>query len=144
MAAASARPAPARAEVTGVTARPPALAGQARQAADPAASYQRAFPGRADQLAQVRRAIAGYLDGCGAYGEHRLRTPRPPRLGPGRSQAHRGRRSRRPGDKLPAQAQITAELGISETTTRRACRELGRLGLIRLVPGHGYYPGTLP
>jgi DNA-binding GntR family transcriptional regulator len=42
------------------------------------------------------------------------------------------------------QAQITAELGISEATARRACRELGRLGLIRLVPGHGYYPGTRP
>jgi DNA-binding GntR family transcriptional regulator len=49
-----------------------------------------------------------------------------------------------PGDKLPAQAQITAELGISPATTRRACRELTRLGLIRLVPGHGYYPGTRP
>jgi DNA-binding GntR family transcriptional regulator len=46
-----------------------------------------------------------------------------------------------PDDKLPAQAQITAELGISEATARRACRELARLGLIRLVPGHGYYPG---
>jgi DNA-binding GntR family transcriptional regulator len=45
-----------------------------------------------------------------------------------------------PGSKLPAQAQITAELGISEATVRRACRELTRLGLIRLVPGHGYYP----
>jgi DNA-binding GntR family transcriptional regulator len=49
-----------------------------------------------------------------------------------------------PGDKLPAQAQITAELGISPATARRACRELARLGLIRLVPGHGYYPGTRP
>jgi DNA-binding GntR family transcriptional regulator len=49
-----------------------------------------------------------------------------------------------PGDKLPAQAQITAELGISEATARRACRELTGLGLIRLVPGHGYYPGTQP
>ena len=49
-----------------------------------------------------------------------------------------------PGDKLPAQAQITAELGISPATTRRACRELARLGLIRLVPGHGYYPGARP
>jgi DNA-binding FadR family transcriptional regulator len=49
-----------------------------------------------------------------------------------------------PGDKLPAQAQITAELGISEDTVRRACRELVRLGLIRLVPGHGYYRGTQP
>ena len=44
-----------------------------------------------------------------------------------------------PGDKLPAQAQLTAELGISEATTRRACRELARPSLI---PGHGYYPDT--
>ena len=49
-----------------------------------------------------------------------------------------------PADKLPAQAQLTAELGISPATARRACRELARLGLIRLVPGHGYYPGTRP
>ena len=49
-----------------------------------------------------------------------------------------------PGDKLPAQAQITAELGISEATARRATRELTRLGLIRYIPGHGYYPGTRP
>jgi DNA-binding GntR family transcriptional regulator len=49
-----------------------------------------------------------------------------------------------PGDKLPAQAQITAELGISEATVRRACRELARLGLTRLVPGHGYYPEIRP
>lgn len=49
-----------------------------------------------------------------------------------------------PGDKLPAQSQITAELGVSEATARRACRELARLGLIRLVPGHGYYPGARP
>jgi DNA-binding GntR family transcriptional regulator len=47
-----------------------------------------------------------------------------------------------PGDKLPAQAQLTAELGISEDTARRACRELTRLGLIRYVPGYGYYPGS--
>jgi len=52
--------------------------------------------------------------------------------------------TRGPGDKLPAQAQITAELGISEATARRACRELTRLGLIRHIPGHGYYPGTRP
>jgi DNA-binding transcriptional MocR family regulator len=38
-----------------------------------------------------------------------------------------------PDDKLPAQAQITVELGISPATTRRACRELARLGLIRLI-----------
>jgi len=39
---------------------------------------------------------------------------------------------------------IEAEFGISEATARRACRELSRLGLIRLIPGHGYYPGTRP
>ena len=49
-----------------------------------------------------------------------------------------------PGDKLPAQAQITAELGISPATARRACRELACLGLIRYIPGHGYYPRTRP
>jgi DNA-binding GntR family transcriptional regulator len=49
-----------------------------------------------------------------------------------------------PGDKLPPQTQITAEFGISQATARRACRELTRLGLIRYVPGHGYYPGTRP
>jgi anti-sigma regulatory factor (Ser/Thr protein kinase) len=50
--------------VTGVIARPPAPAGQDQQAASPAASYQRAFPGRADQLSQVRREVAGYLGNC--------------------------------------------------------------------------------
>jgi DNA-binding GntR family transcriptional regulator len=49
-----------------------------------------------------------------------------------------------PGGKLPTQAQITAELGISPATARRASRELTRLGLIRLIPGHGYYPATRP
>jgi anti-sigma regulatory factor (Ser/Thr protein kinase) len=34
--------------------------------ASPAASYQRTFPGRADQLAQVRREIAAYLHNCPA------------------------------------------------------------------------------
>ena len=51
---APARPAPAHAEVTGETARPPA------------ASYQQDFPGRADRLSQVRREIAGYLGSCPA------------------------------------------------------------------------------
>jgi len=37
-----------------------------------------------------------------------------------------------------------AELGISHSTAHRACRELARLGLIRLVPVHGYYPRTRP
>ena len=47
-----------------------------------------------------------------------------------------------PGDKLPAQHQLTAELGISPATARRASRELSRLGLIRHIPGHGYYPAN--
>jgi len=46
-----------------------------------------------------------------------------------------------PGEKLPSQAQITAQLGISAFTARHACQELARLGLVRLVPGRGYYPG---
>jgi serine/threonine-protein kinase RsbW len=47
-----------------VTAQPPAR--QARPATSPAVSYQRTFPGRADQLAQVRREIAAYLQDCPA------------------------------------------------------------------------------
>jgi hypothetical protein len=48
-----------------------------------------------------------------------------------------------PGDELPAQHQITAELGISPATARRDCRELARLGLIHHIPGHGHgYPGS--
>lgn len=44
-----------------------------------------------------------------------------------------------PEDKLPTQAQIAATLGTSPDTARRASRELTRLGLIRYIPGHGYY-----
>ena len=51
---APARPAPAHTEVTGGTARPPA------------ASYQQDFPGRADQLSQLRREITAYLGSCPA------------------------------------------------------------------------------
>jgi anti-sigma regulatory factor (Ser/Thr protein kinase) len=51
------------ADTTGAPARPaPAHA----EAAGLAASYQQVFPGRADQLAQVRREIAGYLEDCPA------------------------------------------------------------------------------
>jgi anti-sigma regulatory factor (Ser/Thr protein kinase) len=49
-----------------VTARPPAPAGRPWQGASPAASYQRAFHGQADQLSQVRREIAAYLQDCPA------------------------------------------------------------------------------
>jgi DNA-binding FadR family transcriptional regulator len=46
-----------------------------------------------------------------------------------------------PGNKLPSQIQITATLGISRFTVRRACQQLARMGLVHLIPGHGYYPG---
>ncbi len=49
-----------------MTARTQAPAGQAQQAAGPATSYWRTFPGRADQVSQVRREIAGYLGECPA------------------------------------------------------------------------------
>jgi anti-sigma regulatory factor (Ser/Thr protein kinase) len=51
---APARPAPVHAEATGATAHPTA------------ASYQQDFPGRADQLSQLRREITGYLGSCPA------------------------------------------------------------------------------
>ena len=56
-------------------------------------------------------------------------------------------RPRDPGDRphgLDIVQALTAGLGISEATARRACRELVRLGLIRYIPGHGYYPGSRP
>jgi DNA-binding transcriptional regulator YhcF (GntR family) len=46
-----------------------------------------------------------------------------------------------PGDKLPTQVQIAGALGVSLFTARRAYQELARMQLVRLVPGHGYYPG---
>jgi len=45
-----------------------------------------------------------------------------------------------PSGKLPPHTQAAAELGVSRFTIRRACQELTRLGLVRLIPGHGYYP----
>ena len=45
-----------------------------------------------------------------------------------------------PGSKLPTHAQTAGTLGVSRFTISRACQELTRLGLIRLIPGHGYYP----
>jgi DNA-binding transcriptional MocR family regulator len=44
-----------------------------------------------------------------------------------------------PGRKLPTHAQIAVALGVSRFTTARACQELSCLGLVRLIPGHGYY-----
>ena len=35
-----------------------------RAATSPATCYQRTFHGRADQVSQVRRDVAGHLDGC--------------------------------------------------------------------------------
>jgi DNA-binding transcriptional regulator YhcF (GntR family) len=46
-----------------------------------------------------------------------------------------------PAGKLPTHAQTAAALSVSRFTAARACQELTRMGLIRLIPGHGYYPG---
>ncbi len=48
-----------------------------------------------------------------------------------------------PAGKLPSQAQITTALGVSRFTARHACRELAHMRLVRLIPGHGYYPGEV-
>ena len=45
-----------------------------------------------------------------------------------------------PGRKLPTHAHTAATLGVSRFTIARACQELTRMGLVRLIPGHGYYP----
>jgi DNA-binding IclR family transcriptional regulator len=47
-----------------------------------------------------------------------------------------------PRDKLPTLAQIAAASSVSRPTAARACQELARLGLVCLIPGHGYYPRT--
>jgi anti-sigma regulatory factor (Ser/Thr protein kinase) len=49
-----------------VTTRTPVSADQTPQAAELVTPYQRTFPGRADQLSQVRREIAAYLEDCPA------------------------------------------------------------------------------
>jgi DNA-binding GntR family transcriptional regulator len=46
-----------------------------------------------------------------------------------------------PGDKLPTNAQIADTLGISRYTAGHAYQELARMGLIYLIPGHGYFAG---
>ncbi|MGH3192432.1 MAG: GntR family transcriptional regulator [Streptosporangiaceae bacterium] len=48
-----------------------------------------------------------------------------------------------PGRKLPSHAQIARTLGVSRFTAGRACQELARMGLVHLIPGHGYYPGDV-
>jgi len=47
-----------------------------------------------------------------------------------------------PRDKLPTLAQIAATSGVSRSAAARACQELARLGLVCLIPGHGYYPSA--
>ena len=37
-------------------------------------------------------------------------------------------------------SQLAARLGVSIGTVARAYRELADMGIIYLVPGHGYYP----
>jgi DNA-binding GntR family transcriptional regulator len=45
-----------------------------------------------------------------------------------------------PRDSLPTQPEIACELGISADSVRRAYQELSAMGLVRLVPGLGYFP----
>ena len=47
-----------------------------------------------------------------------------------------------PHGKLPTRAALAHALGIHPQTVARAYRELASMGLIRHIPGHGYYPGT--
>ena len=42
--------------------------------------------------------------------------------------------------KLPAGPEIAAKLGVHPMTVARAHRELADMGIIYLVPGHGYFP----
>jgi DNA-binding GntR family transcriptional regulator len=45
-----------------------------------------------------------------------------------------------PRGKLPAGSQIAVRLGVQRKTVARAYRELTDMGIIYLVPGHGYFP----
>ncbi len=44
-----------------------------------------------------------------------------------------------PRGKLPAGPEIAAKLGVHRMTVARAYRELVDMGIIYLVPGHGYF-----
>ena len=46
-----------------------------------------------------------------------------------------------PPGKLPPRAEVAAKLDINEATVTRAYRELTALGIIREVPGLGYFGG---
>jgi DNA-binding GntR family transcriptional regulator len=41
--------------------------------------------------------------------------------------------------KLPAQAELAAEMGVNRVTVTRAYRELADMGIVYLVPGLGYF-----
>jgi DNA-binding GntR family transcriptional regulator len=43
------------------------------------------------------------------------------------------------GDRLPSEADLVAEFGVSRTTARRALDELRRQGLVRWEPGRGRF-----
>jgi DNA-binding GntR family transcriptional regulator len=45
-----------------------------------------------------------------------------------------------PHGKLPPRSQLAAKLGMHPETIARAYRELTSMGIIHLVPGHGYFP----
>ena len=45
-----------------------------------------------------------------------------------------------PRGKLPARSELACTLGVNQKTVARAYQELAGLGIIYLVPGHGYFP----
>jgi DNA-binding FadR family transcriptional regulator len=46
------------------------------------------------------------------------------------------------GDRLPAERTLAAELGVSRTTVRRACRDLVAVGVLEVRSGAGSHSGT--
>lgn len=49
-----------------------------------------------------------------------------------------------PHAKLPARTELARILGVHYQTVARAYQELAGMGIIYLVPGHGYYPTPEP